>query len=428
MRPAIRVENLSKCYRVNDKKRTGQNLSETIASTARVAWDKVRQLADPNAKQAGTHEFWALKDVSFEVQPGEVVGIIGRNGAGKSTLLKILSQIVEPTGGYAEIDGRVSSLLEVGTGFHPELTGRENVYLNATILGMKRSEINKKFDEIVDFSGIEEFLDTPVKRYSSGMYVRLAFAVAAHLQTEILIVDEVLAVGDQEFQKKCLDKMRDVANSGLTVLLVSHNIAVVEKLCQTALVLGNGRSLGYGLADDQIRNYIGHISREQLDGVDLDLRQVPRNSGIRIPLLTRLRISSDGQLAAITTMSSSIRFDLSYELPSDMSELKVGIVLEDMYGTKVTAISPSYQCPNLLVSPPRCGTVSGTVHKHNLTSGKYFVNVYAETHGLTDAVEGAAQIEIIASDVFNTGRTLDAKIAVTYQDCSWTVAAIGGRS
>ena len=191
-----------------------------------------------------TEEFWALKDVSFEVKRGEVLGIIGRNGAGKSTLLKVLSRITEPTEGRVTIEGRVASLLEVGTGFHPELTGRENVYLNGAILGMTRAEIKRKFDEIVDFSGVERFLDTPVKRYSSGMYVRLAFAVAAHLEPEILIIDEVLAVGDAEFQKKCLGKMQDVAGHGRTVLFVSHNMGAIERLCDNVVVLSQGRVAG----------------------------------------------------------------------------------------------------------------------------------------------------------------------------------------
>jgi len=215
-------------------------------------------MIEPDDPQAGPepNTLWALKDVSFSVQKGEIVGIIGRNGAGKSTLLKILSRITEPTKGRAIMRGRVSSLLEVGTGFHPELTGRENIYLNGAILGMRKAEIDRKFDEIVDFSGVEKFIDTPVKRYSSGMYVRLAFAVAAHLEPEILLVDEVLAVGDFEFQKKCLGKMGDVAKEGRTVLFVSHNMGAINQLCNRAIVLENGQAKFTGSVNESIKEYL----------------------------------------------------------------------------------------------------------------------------------------------------------------------------
>jgi len=236
---AISVESLGKAYHIGLKEEDHDSLIATVGSWVKAPLRNFKRLGRLDTKSA-THKevddiFWALRDVSFEVKRGEVVGIIGRNGAGKSTLLKILSRITEPTTGRAIIRGRVSSLLEVGTGFHPELSGRENVYMNGTILGMTKREIDRKFDEIVDFSGVEKFLDTPVKRYSSGMKVRLAFAVAAHLEPEILIIDEVLAVGDAEFQKKCLGKMQNVATGGRTVLFVSHNMTAVENLCHRAI-------------------------------------------------------------------------------------------------------------------------------------------------------------------------------------------------
>lgn len=240
MTPAIRVENLSKCYRINHAAGTREDyktLRESLAGAIKAPFKRWTNGSNGHAKN---EDFWALKDVSFEVQPGEVVGIIGRNGAGKSTLLKILSRITKPTGGHVTLHGRVGSLLEVGTGFHPELTGRENVYLNGSILGMARREIDRQFDAIVDFSGVEKFLDTPVKRYSSGMYVRLAFAVAAHLNPEILIVDEVLAVGDAEFQRKSLGKMKDVARGGRTVLFVSHNLSAIEQITKTCILMNEG--------------------------------------------------------------------------------------------------------------------------------------------------------------------------------------------
>ncbi len=237
MLPAISVENLSKKFQIGLRESQNRTFREAVMDSFSAPLKRFRQLS---GKDHDESEFWALKDVSFEVQEGEVLGIIGRNGAGKSTLLKILSRITEPTSGRAVIRGRVASLLEVGTGFHNELSGRENVYLNGAILGMSKSEINRKFDEIVDFSGVEKFLDTPIKRYSSGMKVRLAFAVAAHLEPEILIIDEVLAVGDQEFQNKCMGKMHDVATAGRTVLFVSHNIAAVTAICSRVIHLANG--------------------------------------------------------------------------------------------------------------------------------------------------------------------------------------------
>ncbi|WP_052128923.1 polysaccharide ABC transporter ATP-binding protein [Neosynechococcus sphagnicola] len=251
--PVIRVENLGKRYRIGTAQKQSQNLQTLLINWVGSPLRYLKQtLSEPTPEEL----IWALKEVSFEVQQGEIVGIIGRNGAGKSTLLKILSRITEPTVGYAEMRGQVASLLEVGTGFHPELTGRENVYLNGTIMGMKRWEIDRKFDEIVDFAGIEKFIDTPVKRYSSGMYVRLAFAVAAHLEPEILIVDEVLAVGDAEFQRKCLGKMQDVTTQGRTVLFVSHNMAAVRSLCGRSLLLERGQVAWDGETNEALGQYL----------------------------------------------------------------------------------------------------------------------------------------------------------------------------
>jgi lipopolysaccharide transport system ATP-binding protein len=270
--PAIEVSNLGKHYVIEHESRH-DNLRDTLHHAARKMWRRLRW---------GTHfereEFWALRDLSFSVEPGEVVGIIGRNGAGKSTLLKILSRITEPTVGKIAVRGRIASLLEVGTGFHPDLTGRENVFLNGAILGMSRAEVRRKFDEIVAFAEVERFLDTPVKRYSSGMYVRLAFAVAAHLEPEILIVDEVLAVGDAEFQKKCLGKMQAVARGqGRTVLFVSHNLQAIEQLCPRSLHLEQGRCIGFGDSSEVVAEFIrrsagskGLAVRALADGFHLD--------------------------------------------------------------------------------------------------------------------------------------------------------------
>jgi lipopolysaccharide transport system ATP-binding protein len=267
--PIITVENLSKCYRIGAKEQGYKTIREVILDGFKAPIRNLRQLRgltkfnSSGSIQAGQKNasdvFWALKDVSFEVEHGEVLGIIGRNGAGKTTLLKVLSRITEPTAGDVKIYGRVSSLLEVGTGFHPELTGRENIYLNAAILGMRKTEIEQKFDEIVSFAEIERFIDTPVKRYSSGMYVRLAFAVAAHLEPDILIVDEVLAVGDAAFQKKSLGKMDEVSKSGRTILFVSHNMSAISSLCSQTLVLREGRVEAIGGTNGVIKDYMRDI-------------------------------------------------------------------------------------------------------------------------------------------------------------------------
>jgi lipopolysaccharide transport system ATP-binding protein len=267
MKPVITVDKIAKLYQIGAKQRGYRTLRETIMEVAAAPWRRLQQLSRWGALGSETangavpeYAIWALQDVSFEVQPGSVLGIIGANGSGKSTLLKVLSRITQPTAGQIEIRGRVSSLLEVGTGFHPELTGRENIFLNGAILGMSRREIKSKFDEIVDFAEIGKFLDTPVKWYSSGMYVRLAFAVAAHLEPEILILDEVLAVGDAAFQKKCLGKMGRVAKEGLTVLFVSHNMSAISGLCERVIVLEGGKMVFDGPTRTGVERYMGALS------------------------------------------------------------------------------------------------------------------------------------------------------------------------
>jgi lipopolysaccharide transport system ATP-binding protein len=286
MTPAIRVENLSKLYRIGARQDGYMTLRESLTHATAAPWRNLRKWARRLSAQNGasahnghvpspesvaaspsSETIWALKDVSFDVQPGEVVGIIGRNGAGKSTLLKILSRITEPTSGRIQLNGRVASLLEVGTGFHPELTGRENIYLNGAILGMTRREIQRKFDEIVDFAEIDQFIDTPVKRYSSGMYVRLAFAVAAHLDPEILVIDEVLAVGDAKFQNKSLGRMKEVSQSGRTVLFVSHNMAAVRNLCNSAILIQHGRIRFSGDCVVGVSAYLDSLELDEEDSL-----------------------------------------------------------------------------------------------------------------------------------------------------------------
>ena len=295
---AIRVENLGKAYKIVHNADRGhyKTLQEDLIALVKRPFNR--------SANGGRETFWALKDVSFEVKQGEVLGIIGRNGAGKSTLLKILSRITRPTTGYAEMHGRVGSLLEVGTGFHPELTGRENIFLNGAVLGMSRNDIQRKFDEIVQFADVEQFLDTPVKRYSSGMYMRLAFAVAAHLEPEILVVDEVLSVGDAEFQKKSLGKMSEVAKGGRTVLFVSYNMVAVQSLCQRVLWLSSGVIRDDGLADKVILNYLDKGSQVVL-GQKWDKPQTaPGNSEVR---LNRISVhATEGDPYQISTVTSFI--------------------------------------------------------------------------------------------------------------------------
>jgi lipopolysaccharide transport system ATP-binding protein len=340
----IRVDNLSKKY-VLGKNGSSQGLLRHVihdVATAPVRWLKNRAgQPEPeaglpgHAYQAGK-DFWALKDVCFEVKQGEVMGVIGRNGAGKSTLLKILSRITEQTEGRAEITGRVASLLEVGTGFHPELTGRENVFLNGAILGMSRAEIRKKFDEIVAFAEVEKFLDTPVKRYSSGMYVRLAFAVAAHLEPEILIVDEVLAVGDAEFQKKCLGKMQDVSKSGRTVLFVSHNLDSIIRLCSSALWLDGGRVSASGSARDIINHY-QQQQRTLSEAVDLDTASRPH------PLFNHARFiqiksrPADGQSPWNYGFNDGLAFDFTIKTSRTLAKLSIAFAVFSSTGFEIAS-------------------------------------------------------------------------------------------
>ena len=329
----IRVANLSKEYFLG----TGGNsegLRHVIHSFAtaplRLLKNSKNGTGEPDHNGKVEKSFLALNDVSFEIRRGEVVGIIGRNGAGKSTLLKVLSRITEPTSGRVEIRGRVASLLEVGTGFHPELSGRENIFLNGAILGMTRSEIKKKFDEIVGFAEVEKFLDTPVKRYSSGMYVRLAFAVAAHLEPEILIVDEVLAVGDAQFQKKCLGKMNEVAKGGRTVLFVSHNMAMMKNFCESIVWLNQGRMFERGQPEQVINRYLQSGAYESK--TVMDVKNLPRNQGDG----TKLRITQIEWLTGLPLFHSEpVKVRIDFEAYADVDAATVGIGFSTLEGVRL---------------------------------------------------------------------------------------------
>jgi lipopolysaccharide transport system ATP-binding protein len=331
---AIRVENLSKQYRIGAQERY-KALRDIITDAFTAPF---RRLLNPQSAIRNSDTIWALKHVSFEVKQGEVVGIIGRNGAGKSTLLKILSRITKPTEGCAEIHGRVSSLLEVGTGFHPELTGRENIYLNGAILGMKRAEIDHKFDEIVAFAETEKFLDTPVKRYSSGMYVRLAFAVAAHLEPEILLVDEVLAVGDAQFQKKCLGRMGDVAREGRTILFVSHNMAAVQSLCARAIWLREGTIVEDGQPGQVVSTYLKTSFSPLTEQVWDDIKAAPGDETVR---LHRACVRSEnGSPSDPITIRTSLVLEFEYWNLKPDAYLNLSVDLFNEQGVHVFTTAP----------------------------------------------------------------------------------------
>jgi lipopolysaccharide transport system ATP-binding protein len=305
----IQVENLGKKYVLRHAARQNSgNLREALTNRLRALGRRLRRPWQAPPRET-REEFWALKDVSFEVQRGETLGVVGRNGAGKSTLLKVLSRITDPTTGRVTLDGRAASLLEVGTGFHPELTGRENIYLNGAVLGMTRGEIRRKFDEIVAFAEVEKFIDTPVKRYSSGMYMRLAFAVAAHLEPEILVVDEVLAVGDAEFQRKCLGRMQEVAQTGRTVLFVSHNMVAVQRLCQQALWLENGRIKYHGDAASVVHQYMASGDQGTMEGFWPRFEEAPGTQMIRLRRASARSLGNgEGKIAMDTPLAIEIEF------------------------------------------------------------------------------------------------------------------------
>lgn len=361
---AVKVEGVSKKFLIGDT--SSGNLRETIAGLF------------SQGNDSKTEEFWALRDINFEVKRGEATGVIGKNGAGKSTLLKILSRITEPTTGRIEIDGRVSSLLEVGTGFHPELTGRENVFLNGTILGMSRTEVKAKFDEIIDFSGIEKFLDTPVKRYSSGMKVRLAFAVAAHLEPEILIIDEVLAVGDAEFQKKCLGKMQDVTGEGRTVLFVSHNMGAVQALCSEGVLLHHGTVNFQGEISTVIAEYLNSDSQE-----NDDIEEITNRSGTQKVIFAGFFIE-DLQGRKLETVLSGqdviLVFKVKVNQPSKL--INIGFSIHNYLGDNLSVLYSSYQSTFFSFDEGGYHYVKCLIKNISLAAGKYQIKGRIEESGV----------------------------------------------
>ena len=404
----IRAEGLGKKYLIGHaaERERYVALRDVMARGARNLWRKTADMARGRAILAGdtVEEFWALRDVSFEVKRGEVLGIIGRNGAGKSTLLKILSRITEPSEGRVTIKGRVASLLEVGTGFHPELTGRENIYLNGAILGMTRAEIRRKFDEIVDFAEVEKFLDTPVKRYSSGMYVRLAFAVAAHLEPEILVVDEVLAVGDIEFQKKCLGKMQDVASKdGRTVLFVSHNMAAVQALCDCTLFIAEGRCAAKGLTDEIVHEYLRQINRSEV--VPLSRRTDRKGSGdIRFVSVTLEGRGGQEVSAFQCGAEATLRLEIESFIQQELRNIDLSVGIDNEMGQRVILLDSETIGADVRLTPGR-RNVRFTIPRMPLIPGRYSLTLWVSVNGdAADWIKNAWPIDIEAGDFYGTGR------------------------
>ena len=402
MRPSIRVDRLSKCYRVH---RGGQRAAYRTLRESLAEWTSGLLRRRPQAAVAPS-DFWALKDVDLEIQPGEVVGVIGRNGAGKSTLLKVLSRITRPTAGQVQLYGRVGSLLEVGTGFHPELTGRENIYLNGAILGMKRREITRHFDDIVEFAELETFIDTPVKRYSSGMYVRLAFSVAAHITPEILLVDEVLAVGDHAFQKKCLGQMDAIARGGRTVILVTHQMEVLQHLCSTALLFEHGRLALRGETKAVVNHYLA--AQESLMTTPLAERP-DRSGGARLRFTGMWVEDLRGQRLSTVLSGQPIKLVASYETAPGvvLRRPAFSFALYTPQGAPVTQFGNGESGDVFSDRVPQQGRVECYIPKLPLNVGRYVVNVLATTgpeNELEDWVPGAGALVVEQGDFFGSGK------------------------
>jgi len=411
--PAIRVSHVSKRYRLGGPGEPYHTVRDALVNAVR-APKKIFSLPRPE------DQFYALRDVSFDVRPGEVIGIIGRNGAGKSTLLKILSRITFPTEGMVTLRGRVGSLLEVGTGFHPELTGRENIFLSGSILGMKRKEIDDKLDEIVKFSEIERFLDTPVKRYSSGMYVRLAFAVAAHLEPEILLIDEVLAVGDAAFQKKCLGKVSEVAGEGRTVLFVSHNMAAITRICRRALLLEDGNVSCDGPADAVVETYMSSITGSRTRA---DLREVKDRRGDGSLRFLDIWIEGqDGQHVRTARPGQQIAICALYELQADpghVSDLNISFAIRSMWGTGVTNLNNRINHFKFGPEIPRRGVVRCTIPGLPLNAGRYHIGIYAEVNGqIADWIRDVLLLHVEPGVYFEGGMEMDESYPF-FIDHSW---------
>jgi lipopolysaccharide transport system ATP-binding protein len=403
MVPIIEVRRLSKQYELGRVVSPAENFREFLMRKLK---GSVR--LGGNQEKSSPRRFWALQEVSFDVAQGDVIGILGRNGAGKSTLLKVISKVTDPTEGTITLRGRLGSLLEVGTGFHPELTGRENVYLNGAILGMSNAEIDRCFDEIVAFSEIEKFLDMPVKRYSSGMYLRLAFAVAAHLNTEILIADEVLAVGDIAFQRKCLRKMSEVSRQGRTVLFVSHNMAAVDELCRRGLVLDSGRLVFEGSAKDAIRYYTSTMFGEHLTKSHvIDLTAALDRRSPQGKFLQRLELyaSGDQPLTAGIPVGSRLKVRVHFTLPRPTSVYDLGLGFNNAFGQRVFTAHTLFEPDRDRAQVLGLQTWVCEIPSLTLLPGDYALRVWLDIGNVeADLIDSAARITVLESDFYGTGK------------------------
>jgi lipopolysaccharide transport system ATP-binding protein len=412
----ISVENLSKKYIIGHRHEQQRYtaLRDVIVNKAKSVTKRVNLLRENTSNISSSsfseEEFWALKDISFEIKQGDRVGIVGRNGAGKSTLLKVLSRITEPTNGRIKIRGRIASLLEVGTGFHPELTGRENTYLNGAILGMSKVEIHNRFDEIVEFAGVEKFLDTPVKHYSSGMYVRLAFAVAAHLEPEILIVDEVLAVGDAQFQKKCLGKMQEAASEGRTVIFVSHNMPSIKSFCNMGMMLDGGKVVTVGTAKETIEKYL-NAGIEKTKKSTLTFRKPP-NLNLWMNAVTLL---CDGLPSTQLQMGGELALEIKFESTDPIRNPSIGFVIYSSEGESLLSANNYYQNSSFGDLRVEHGKIRCNLGMIPLMQGNYFISLWLskEEHD-HHYIERAISFEVVEHDIWGLGRVPSQNISTLW--------------
>jgi lipopolysaccharide transport system ATP-binding protein len=421
VKPLIEVEKVSKRYNVE------QTQQETMLREAIVRIAKA-----PFRRRTPSVPFWALKDVSFLGRTGEVIGIVGRNGAGKSTLLKILSKITYPTVGCVKVRGRVASLLEIGTGFHDELTGRENIYLNGTVLGMKKREVERKLEQIVEFSGVHQFIDMPLKRYSSGMALRLGFAVAAHLEADVLMVDEVLAVGDAEFQKKCLARLGDLHKSGRTVLFVSHNLPAVEHLCPRTIWIDKGQVRADGDTRDVIGQYLALFAGAQTV-TDLNARHDREGTGeLRFTAVEFL--DKEGQIKALSRIGDALTVRLHYRANQTLRDAQFGIWLSTESGSQITSVGTADVGYDIPLVPAGEGHIDVAFDFINLMPGRYWVSLWAtgphhhsSTKNCWDVLERCAAIDLEATDFYKSGRGIGQEYGLIVLPCKWSDSITDGR-
>jgi len=414
--PSVVVDNVSKCYRIGELRHETM-LRDTLA--------RLFSRSRSGRRPATEREFWALRSVSFDVEQGEVVGIVGRNGAGKSTLLKLISRISDPTTGSVRARGRVVSLLEVGTGFHPELTGRENIYLNGSILGMKKREVDAQLGRIVEFAGHSQFIDTPIKRYSSGMKLRLGFAIAAHLDPDVLIVDEVLAVGDVAFQKKCLAAMGDLRSAGRTVLFVSHNMDAVENLCSRVIWIDEGRIRRDGETSAVVREYLGGFALESR--AEQDLRTYEQRTGSGEIRFTGIELlAPDGQRQRMVRSGDPVVVRLHFAARTAVVEPHFGLQISTEMGTLITDLSTWTTGLEIPVLGPGEGSIDFEIDSLSLMPGVYYLSLWLRSVGPIhyDVLEHFMQLEVETSNYFKSGRGVHSHFGLVFFPCRWHPPAL----